>query len=104
MKKDTKDIQSGSPDATQAILSNTSAPIPAATETHRQRVTLSIQFDLESHLPRMESARRQIELAAAEIMETARERVHEKESVRIDSCAMRSSVTPVPVVGGQKSA
>lgn len=65
-------------------------------EVNRQRITLRIEFDLESNSPRMDSARRAIELAAAEVIESTKERLHSSESVRVSSYAMRSSAGPVP--------
>lgn len=65
-------------------------------EVNRQRITLRIEFDLESNLPRIDNARRMIEMAAAEVIESTRDRLHSSEPVRISSCAMRSSAGPVP--------
>lgn len=65
-------------------------------EVHRQRVTLRIEFDLESASPRIDDARRVIELAAADIVDTCREQISEHGGVRVDSCAMRSNAAPVP--------
>jgi len=57
----------------------------------RHRITLKIDIDLSPQEPGVGDSRLELELAAADAIELARDRIEEKTSARIRAYAMRST-------------
>jgi len=63
--------------------------------SHRHRINLSVEIDFNSDTHVVKAAKRELELAAAEAIEMARQRIKEKTSAEVESYAMKASLIAV---------